>query len=302
VSISAFFLAALMLFLPVCSQAQLAPPNERGVTMGHWHAIVPDVEASKKFWMLFGAKAITIDNTVVMKLPGVLIFLTLGTPAGSTMGTSLNHIGLRVSNGKQLKDLLKAAGVKEDPTDPLTGRPGFWKPGLRGWGNVYSADGIKIEILDNVVEGEAGLTAKIAGVADPAQKKDLPPVASDHNHMYLPTKASVKDAEEWYSKMFGAQAFSDTGDGALLPGARLRMDAAELRADSPGKPVPTKGHAIDHIGFEINHLEDYCKTLAAGGVKFDQPYSKKRHKSFASAELTDPWGTSIELTEGLGKF
>jgi hypothetical protein len=133
------------------------------------------------------------------------------------MGTSLNHVGLRVSNGKDLKDRLKAAGVKEDPTDPVTGRPGFWKPGLRGWGNVYSADGLKIEILDNLVEGEAGLTAKIAGVADPTQKKDLPPVASDHNHMYLPTKASVKEAEEWYSKMFGAQSFSDTGDGALLP-------------------------------------------------------------------------------------
>ena len=46
--------------------------------MGHWHAIVPDMEASKKFWMLFGATPIMIDDTVVMKLPGVLIFLTLG--------------------------------------------------------------------------------------------------------------------------------------------------------------------------------------------------------------------------------
>ena len=291
-----------MLLVPVYSQAQLAPPNERGVTMGHWHAIVPDVEAAQKFWMLFDAKPIMIDNTVVMKLPGVFIFLTKGTPVGETVGTSLNHIGLRVANGKPLKDKLKAASVKSDPTDPVTGRPGFWKPGLRGWGNVYSPDGVKIEILDNVVEGEAGLTAKIAGVADPSQKKDLPPVASDHNHMYMPTKASIKEAEEWYGKFFGAKSFADTGDGALLPGARLRMDAAELRADSPGKPVPTKGHVIDHIGFEINHLQEFCKTLAAGGVKFNQPYSKKRHKGFASAELTDPWGTSIELTEGLNKF
>jgi len=37
-------------------------------------------------------------------------------------------------------------------------------------------------------------------------------------------------------------------------------------------------------------------------VKFEQPFSEKRHKSFASAELVDPWGTSIELTEGLSKF
>ena len=37
-------------------------------------------------------------------------------------------------------------------------------------------------------------------------------------------------------------------------------------------------------------------------MKFDQPYSKTRHKGYASAELTDPWGTSIELTEGLNKL
>ena len=103
-------------------------------------------------------------------------------------------------------------------------------------------------------------------------------------------------------KLFGAQPFSDTGAGFLIPGARLRLDAAALRAGQPGKTVPTKGRALDHIGFEVKHLESFCKKLQADGVKFDQPYSKTRHKSFASAELTDPWGTSIELTEGLNRF
>ena len=56
------------------------------------------------------------------------------------------------------------------------------------------------------------------------------------------------------------------------------------------------------IGFEINHLQVFCQTLAAAGVKFEQPFSEKRHKSFPNAELVDPWGTSIELTEGLSKF
>jgi hypothetical protein len=37
-------------------------------------------------------------------------------------------------------------------------------------------------------------------------------------------------------------------------------------------------------------------------VKFDQPFSKSRHKGYASAMITDPWGLSIELTEGLNKF
>jgi len=67
-------------------------------------------------------------------------------------------------------------------------------------------------------------------------------------------------------------------------------------------PVPSKGRALDHMGFEVKNLEAFCKKLQANGVKFDGLYSKTRHKSFASAELTDPLGTSIELTEGLNKF
>jgi hypothetical protein len=59
---------------------------------------------------------------------------------------------------------------------------------------------------------------------------------------------------------------------------------------------------LDHIGFEVKNLEAFCKKLEAKGVKFDEPYSKKRHKSFASAEFTDPWRVSIELTEGLNRF
>jgi hypothetical protein len=96
--------------------------------------------------------------------------------------------------------------------------------------------------------------------------------------------------------------FQIPGAGALLPGIRLRFDVAALRPDNSEKPLPTKARALDHIGFELKNLEAFCKELEANGVKFDQPYSKTRHRSFASAELTDPWGISIELTEGLKRF
>ena len=57
----------------------------------------------------------------------------------------------------------------------------------------------------------------------------------------------------------------------------------------------------------IHHSDPYqssqiLREFEANGEKLDQPYSKSRHKSFASAEFTDPWGTSIELTEGLNRF
>ena len=52
----------------------------------------------------------------------------------------------------------------------------------------------------------------------------------------------------------------------------------------------------------MKDLEAFSKELEAGGVKLDKPYSKSRHDGFASVELTDPWGNSLELTEGLNKF
>ena len=43
----------------------------------------------------------------------------------------------------------------------------------------------------------------------------------------------------------------------------------------------------------------FTGKLTAAGVKFDRPYKKLPNSNAASAFLTDPSGTSIELTEGL---
>jgi hypothetical protein len=44
------------------------------------------------------------------------------------------------------------------------------------------------------------------------------------------------------------------------------------------------------------------KKLEAAGTKFDEPYSKARHRSYASARFAGPSGEVVELTEGLSKF
>jgi catechol 2,3-dioxygenase-like lactoylglutathione lyase family enzyme len=64
----------------------------------------------------------------------------------------------------------------------------------------------------------------------------------------------------------------------------------------------TKGGVIDHIGFEVRDLEDYCKKLEAHGIRLDMPYTKLPRLGIAIAFLTDPKGVSIELTEGLKAF
>jgi hypothetical protein len=62
---------------------------------------------------------------------------------------------------------------------------------------------------------------------------------------------------------------------------------------------PTRGHAIDHVGFDVENLDAFVTTLEARGMVLEAPVRQIPGTSVKSAFLTDPWGTRIELTEGL---
>ena len=86
---------------------------------------------------------------------------------------------------------------------------------------------------------------------------------------------------------------------ALFPAAAGFCTGALSAAPKP--VVGTKGRILDHIGFEVKDLERFCKKLEAAGVKLDRPYSKTA-AGLGLAFLTDPWGTTIELNEGLDRY
>ncbi|HUO30283.1 MAG TPA: VOC family protein, partial [Bryobacteraceae bacterium] len=73
-------------------------------------------------------------------------------------------------------------------------------------------------------------------------------------------------------------------------------------SQAQGAVAGTKGRALDHIGFEVKDLETFCRKLEADGVKLDMPYRRIPELNLAIAYLTDPWGTYIELTEGLNRL
>jgi catechol 2,3-dioxygenase-like lactoylglutathione lyase family enzyme len=118
------------------------------------------------------------------------------------------------------------------------------------------------------------------------------PIIAHHIHLYVP-ESSVLEAKAWYVRMFGG-----------VPGKRWRYEAADLPginlnfSASPRPTASTRGRMLDHIGFEVENLEAFCRTLAAKGLTFDVPY-RRFPDGIATAFLTDPWGTRIELTEGL---
>ena len=51
----------------------------------------------------------------------------------------------------------------------------------------------------------------------------------------------------------------------------------------------------------MKDLEAFTKKLEADGIKLDRPYTKVAALGISIAFFTDPWGTYIELTEGLDK-
>jgi catechol 2,3-dioxygenase-like lactoylglutathione lyase family enzyme len=273
----------VLLGLSAPALAQLSPPNEAGVAMGHLHYYVRDVEANQRFWESLGGEVSSFGQSVVVKFPDVLVFLSEGEPEGGTEGSIVNHMAFRV----QSLDTIAGAGFEFDPPPS-------------GVTNVFSPEGERIELFDDTA---TNLTFTLDddedGAADTlASRHNRPldlPIIAHHLHLYLVEDAdAVQEAQRWYARMFGG-----------APGTRWRYDAVDLpginlnfsyNADAGG--APTRGRMLDHIGFEITDLEAFCQRLEAQGVTLDVPYTL--HSSgIGYAFLTDPWGVYIELTEGL---
>ena len=273
--------AALTLLLPIgVSRAQIAAPNVAGVSMGHLHYYVKDVAANRRFWMSLGAQPVRVGPFEGLKFRDVMVFLTEGPASGGSNGAVVNHVAFRVQTFAQVEKV----GLKVERTAEY--------PGV---GGTMTPEGERIELFENSATNLTFTPAPGAPTSSLWERHNRPlpiPIAFHHVHLYVPEGAAT-EAQAWYTKVFGA-----------IPGKRWRYDAVDLPgvnlnfSGNAQTMAPTKGRMLDHIGFEVKHLEAFCKDLARRGIKFDRPYTKGT--TLSSAVIVDPWGTSIELTEGLG--
>lgn len=280
-SLAPFFAALALVAIAPPAAAQLSPPNKAGVAMGHLHYVVRDVKANQAFWVKLGGKAIVFNGaTDGVLFPDVVILLRQGETNGGTEGSVVNHVAFRVKSIAALEQ----AGFKVE-----------WNKEVPGVGSVHSPEGERIELFDDKLATNLGFTID-GGGADPVAARhnrsiDVPIIAH-HIHLQVP-EDQVKVAKAWYAEKFGG-----------IPGLRWHYDAVDLPgininiSAAPKPTIPTKGRMLDHLGFEVQNLEAFCKALEAQGIKFDRPYSRLP-TGLGLAFLTDPWGTYIELTEGL---
>jgi len=260
--------SVLALAIATPAHAQLAPPNAAGITFGHVHLNVKDIEVHKKLWVEhFGGVVVQKGPLVAVKLPGMLIAFRQAEPTGGSEGTVMDHFGFKVRNLAEILKAWRAAGYQVGRE--FTGSEGFPNAYLMG------PDDIKIELQED---------------------KELPVKAiAYHLHFLLADYVKLRD---WYVDTFSLTprkrgTIATTADA---PGMNLSF------ATSAKPTVGTKGRTVDHIGFEVTNLEAFCKQLEARGVKLDVPFRNVPAIGLNIAYLTDPSGVYIELTEGYSKY
>ena len=242
--------------------AQPAPFNATGVTMGHWHLASKDVEANKKLFLAMGGKLTMPGGAPLIMFPGLYINLNLGTTSGDggTQGPVVNHVGFIVDNVQQRVAQWKAAGVKVLPGGN----------GRLDQAYVETPDGVRMEILED--------------------KTQTVPIRGEHVHFFLPD-AEIPKAQAWYAKTFGGKAAMRNGGAVVdIPGVQLRFAKADKMQ------ATTKGHVLDHIGFDVKDHPAFVNKIVAEGIKLDEPPRKVPNGSTITY-ITDPWGTRIEIIE-----
>jgi catechol 2,3-dioxygenase-like lactoylglutathione lyase family enzyme len=259
----------------------LSAPNAAGIAMGHLHYVVRDVAANKAFWVALGGRSVLFNGTTEgIVFPDVVVLLRQGESSGGTQGSVVNHVAFRV---KSLAEIEKAGFEVE-----LNAQ----YPGVA---SVHTPEGERIELFDDELATNLGFTIDGGGsdaAAERHNRKLEVPIIAHHIHLNVPAD-QVAVAKEWYATHFGGvRGMRWRYDAVDLPGININISAV------PAAQAPTRGRMLDHIGFEVTNLEAFCKELEAKGIKFDRPYGTLP-SGFGLAFLTDPWGTYIELTEGL---
>jgi catechol 2,3-dioxygenase-like lactoylglutathione lyase family enzyme len=239
--------------------------------------------AQKRFFVeTLGGRLATIgtNNLEVIEFPNVFLFFRpMQAPTGGTIGSTVNHVGFSVPDLKPVVAKLKANNYKMITSDSVAAT---------------------VKVTDDIAA--ASPTTNIAFVLGPEDikvelvevKAQTAPIQLHHVHFFGGKQAEMR---AWYAKVFGAveqpQAQGQVFMTAQLPGVTLSFSPSQTAT------VATQGRALDHIGFEVKNLEAFTKKLEADGIPLTVTYRRVDALNIAIAFIKDPWGTNIELTEGL---
>ena len=278
-------LLALAAAAPTTAWAQVIVA-EGPVVYGHHHINTTDMAAQKRFYVdtLGGTLATVGANRLeVIEFPNVFLFFRpMQQPTGGTIGTTVNHIGFSVPDLKPVVARIKANGFEMITRDSVAA------------GVAITDDIAAASPTTNIAFALGPEDVKVELVETKGQEA---PIQLHHVHFFGEQPAEM---QAWYAKILGAAAQPAVPGRAFLtaalPGVTLNF------SPSPTRTAATRGRALDHIGFEVRNLEAFTKRLEAEGVPLTVTYRTVPALGIAIAFIEDPWGTNIELSEGLAEL
>jgi catechol 2,3-dioxygenase-like lactoylglutathione lyase family enzyme len=280
--VPAYLIAAAFLASAAGASSAQTIVADGPVVYGHHHFNTTDMAAQKRFYVetLGGTlKTIGTNNLEVITFPNVFLFFRpMQAPTDGTIGSTVNHIGFSVPDLKTVVAKLKANGYAMITRDSVAAT---------------------VNVVDDIAA--ASPTTNIAFVLAPENvkvelvevKAQQAPIQLHHVHFFGERSPEM---QAWYAKTFGAAAQAVPGQAfvtAQLPGVTLSFSPSQTPT------AGTTGRALDHIGFEVKNLEAFTKKLEADGIPLTVSYRTIPALDIAIAFVQDPWGTNIELTEGL---
>ncbi len=279
---------ALLASVPAARLSAQLLDADAPIRVSHYHLNVTSIDEHKKFWVdALGGTAMKIGSTEAVRFGDVFLLLQQVKPNGPTRGTTFDHIGFAVPNVPEFAKAIVSRGYgrtvgRETAAGANTGVPAAPSPIYGQFEYLLGPDGVKIELVTNKVP-------------------NAPPIVHHHVHFI---NTQYVEMGRWYMKALNATERPGTTDfffGADLPGIGYMLNFFHWVLPDP--QVGTLGRAVDHVGFEVRNLKEFLTTLPAKGIKLTTPLtSDAALGGVQTAVVTDPWGTVVELTEGLERF
>jgi Glyoxalase/Bleomycin resistance protein/Dioxygenase superfamily len=251
----------LLIFVSLSLSAQLPTPNTEGVSAGHDILRAKDVDTANKFWTTLGGEPAALATIKLVKFPGVLLFIS--APRGNTPSLG---------------------GNRGTTVEFLTFKVKDLKSSLEKW-KTSGIEPLK-EYKETTLLGPDDVQVRIT-----EDKNLATPIAADGLVMNV---ANAAEVSSWYAKWFGAKLNRSGSDTTgEIPGVRI------VFRETKDPIAPTRGHSLGLLGFEVKDLQDFVERYQASGAKLDGNVATSAAANLSVVQLTDPWGTSIEVSQGL---